>query len=221
VVAKKTDAYDKLRLAAQHMPETAAYLAGAIVKQSPDKFDGAIDSPASELRTGLTNLLVEHVYLAGIAVNTGATAGLTSPAFKAAAATLDANSKDLAGAIGSVYGPKAQKRFLQLWRAHIGFFVEYTKGLAEHDRKATKSALNKLDGYRASFAQFLNSANPNIETEATAASLQEHVKTLSAAIRGVVTGSPKAFSRLRTAAQHMPMTADYLAGAIAKQKKLA
>ena len=221
VVAGKSDAFDKLRLAAQHMPDTATYLAGAIAKQQPGKFDGDVKSPASELRSGLTNLLLEHVYLAGIAVNEGVTAGLTSPAFKAAAATLDANTKDLAGAIGSVYGGGAQKRFLQLWRAHIGFFVEYTKGLATHDRKATAAAQNKLNGYRAAFADFLHSANPNIDADATAMSLQEHVKTLSAAIRAVVSGSPMAFARLRTAAQHMPMTADYLAGAIAKQQKLA
>ena len=221
VVNKQPDAFVKLRAAAQHMPGTATYLAGAIAEQQPDKFDGDVKSPASELRSGLTSLLLEHVYLAGITVNTGATAGLGSPAFKAAATTLDANTKDLAAAIGSVYGAPAQTRFLQLWRAHIGFFVDYTKGLATHNRKATTAAQNKLNGYRAAFAQFLHSANPNIETKATADSLQEHVKTLSAAIRAVVAGSPKAFDRLRTAAQHMPMTADYLAGAIATQKKLA
>src|SRR4051812_44413732 len=220
VVGKRADAFAKLRVAAQHMPGTAAYLAGAIAKQEPKKFDGDPNSPASELRSGLTSLLLEHVYLAGIAVNTGVTAGLGSRAFKAAATTLDTNTQDLAKAIGSVYGPAAQKRFLQIWRAHIGFFVDYTKGLATHDRKATAAAQNKLNGYRAAFANFLHSANPNIDISATSDSLQEHVTTLSAAIRAVVAGSPKAFDRLRMAAQHMPTTADYLAGAIAKQKRL-
>ena len=221
VVAKKTDAYDKLRVAAQHMPETAAYLAGAIVKQDPDKFSGEVDSPASELRSGLTNLLLEHVYLAGIAVNTGVSAGLDSPAFKASAATLDSNSVDLSKAIESVYGMEAGDAFLELWRSHIGMFVDYTKGVATKDAKLAKKAQSDLAGYATSFANFLNNANPEIAVEPTAEALKTHAGSLSAAIRAVVVGSPKAFSRLREAAQHMPMTADYLAGAIAKQKKLA
>ncbi len=221
VVGKKTDTFAKLRVAAQHMPMTAAYLAGAIVKQQPEKFDGQIDSPASELRSGLTNLLQEHVYLAGFAVKTGVGSGLDSKAFAASAKALDTNSVDLSKAIGSVYGKDAERAFLKQWRAHIGFFVDYTKGLATKDKKATAAALKKLDGYRAQFAAFLHGANPEIEVAATSGALQEHVKTLSAAIRAVVSGSPKTYDRLRTAAQHMPMTADYLAGAIAKQKKLS
>jgi hypothetical protein len=221
VVGKKTDAFAKLRVAAQHMPMTADYLAGAIAKQKPGQFDGDVDSQASELRSGLTNLLQEHVYLAGFAVKTGVSAGLTSPAFKAAAATLDTNTVDLSKAIGSVYGDAAAEKFLKLWRGHIGFFVDYTKGLAGHDRTATAKALHRLDGYRAEFSRFLASANPNIKADDVAASLQEHVKTLSAAIRSVVSGNGDVYMRLRHAAQHMPMTADYLAKAIAEQKKLS
>ena len=46
------------------------------------------DTKASDLRSGLTYLLTEHVYLAGIAVATAYHAGADSPAFKLAAATL-------------------------------------------------------------------------------------------------------------------------------------
>ena len=38
--AKDPSATDKLQVAAAHMPGTAAVLAGAIVKQFPDKFPG-------------------------------------------------------------------------------------------------------------------------------------------------------------------------------------
>jgi hypothetical protein len=202
------------------MPMTADYLAQTIVKQSPQKFSGDPQAPASELRSSLTNLLQEHVYLAGLTVSAGAGSGLTSPAFKSAAATLDANSVALSKAIASVYGAKAGQQFLALWRRHIGFFVDYTKGLATHDRKAAAAAQANLEGYRSQFAAFLHGANPNADPAAVSASLQQHVKTLSAAIRAVVAGRPQAYARLRTAAQHMPMTADYLAQTIAQQKGL-
>src|SRR5437763_110434 len=122
---------------------------------------GGTESGAATLRAGLTSLLQEHVYLAGIAVDTAAGSGLTSPAFKAAAASLDQNSVALSQAIGSVYGDAAGKKFLSLWRQHIGFFVDYTKGLATHDAKLAAQAQGELNGYRNTFAAFLHSANPN------------------------------------------------------------
>src|SRR3954452_10772372 len=76
-------------------------------------------SGAADLRAGLTSLLTEHVYLAGIALTKGGPA----------VATLDDNSKALSKAIASVYGDDAGKQFLALWRKHIGFFVAYKKAL--------------------------------------------------------------------------------------------
>jgi hypothetical protein len=60
--------------------------------------------------------------------------GERSAEFEAAAGALDANSVDLAKAIGSAYGPDAEKAFLPLWRKHIGFVVEYTQGVATQEK---------------------------------------------------------------------------------------
>src|SRR3954469_23503248 len=95
---------------------------------------GGVDSGSSSLRSALTAGLQEHVYLAGIAVDQGVSQGLDSPELKAAAWTLDKNSVALSQAIGRVYGPEAGAQFLKVWREHIGFFVDYTKG------RATKNA---------------------------------------------------------------------------------
>jgi hypothetical protein len=81
----------------------------------------AMATPAAELRTGLNALMSEHVILAAAA--TGAALGTRSAEFQAAAGMLDANSMDIAKAIGSVYGPDAEQAFLPLWRKHIGFAV--------------------------------------------------------------------------------------------------
>ncbi len=217
VVAKYPTAFEKLRVAAGHMPMTAAVLAGGIAKQFPEKFTGDADASGAELRAGLTALLTEHVDLAGIAVVTGVGSGLDSEAFTAAAGTLDKNSVALSEAIGSVYGDAAGEQFLALWRTHIDFFVDYAKAQAGGDDKASRAALAKLDGYRSDFGAFIASANPNLPKEAVAAELEPHVETLAAAIRAAAKKSPKTFDRLQAAAAHMPMTAEVLAGGIAKQ----
>jgi hypothetical protein len=218
VVAKDPGAFDKLRTAADHMPMTADILAGGIAKQFPDKFPGGVDSSASALRAALTSQLQEHVYLAGIAVVNGVGHGLDSAEFKAAAATLDANSQSLADSITSVYGKAAGDQFLALWRKHIGFFVDYTKAQATKDSAAAAKAKSDLDGYRTDFGAFIASANPNLPKDAVAQELIPHVQTLSDAI-DAVTGASQGdpFELLRVAAGHMPMTADVLAGGIAKQ----
>ena len=103
-------------------------LAGAIAKQFPQKFTGAVDSPAANLRNTLNLALREHAIIAAMA--TGSALGGRDAEFKAAAGALDANSVDISKAIGSVYGPDAEKAFLPLWRKHIGFVVDYTVGIA-------------------------------------------------------------------------------------------
>ena len=81
---------------------------------------------AADLRVTLDQLLGEHAVLAMNATNLGVTG---SKAFPAAAKVLDRNSVELSQAIGSIYGAKAGKTFLDgpfMWRAHIKFFVDYT-----------------------------------------------------------------------------------------------
>ena len=125
-------------------------IVGAALAAAP----AAAQTSASDLRTGLNTMLAEHVYLADAAL------GGRSTEFKDAAAALDANSVALGKAIGSVYGDGAGAAFLELWRKHIGFFVDYTTGVAKKDKAAQDKAVNDLIGYAADFAAFLDSAIP-------------------------------------------------------------
>jgi len=170
-------------------------------------------SGASTLRAGLTSLLQEHVYLAGITTGTALSGG----DYKVPAATLDANSVALSKAIGSVYGDPAGQQFLALWRKHIGFFVDFTTAVAKKDQAAQDKARADLDGYRADFGAFLASANPNLTKQAVADELKPHVESLFSAIEAQGSKDPKVYEKLQTAAAHMPMTAEVLSGAIAKQ----
>ncbi len=122
------------------MPMLANTIAGAIVKQFPEKFSGDADSAASGLLATLTAALQEHEYLAGIAVDMAVvTKDPTSATFKAAADALDKNSVAIADAVNSVY-PGTKDIFLASWRKHIGFFVDYTVGKLTNDTaKAAKA----------------------------------------------------------------------------------
>ena len=173
-------------------------------------------TPAAGLRVGLNALLSEHVYLAAAATR-AALAG-RQPEFQAAAAALDANSVDVARAIGSVYGPDAEKAFLPLWRKHIGMVVDYTTGAATNDRAKQDKAVDDLVGYTQDFGAFLAGANPNLPKPVVADLVKYHVLTLKAVIDAqVARDDVKAFAALRAGAGHMQMIADPLAGAIVKQ----
>ncbi|MEY2433881.1 MAG: hypothetical protein QOC92_3606, partial [Acidimicrobiaceae bacterium] len=103
------------------------------------------DTGASQLRAGLTSLLQEHVYLAGITTGEA----LAGHDYKPAATALEANTQALQDVLASVYGDAGGKQFGDLWRKHIGFFVDYTTGKATNDQAAIDKAKADLDGYRA------------------------------------------------------------------------
>jgi hypothetical protein len=190
----------------------AGLIVGAALAAAP----AAAQTSASDLRTGLNTMLAEHVYLAAAA--TDAALGGRSTEFKEAAAALDANSVALGKAIGSVYGDGAGAAFLELWRKHIGFFVDYTTGVAKKDKAAQDKAVNDLIGYAADFAAFLASANPNLPKDAVQGLVKDHVVGLKAVVDAQARGDwSGAYARLREAAGHMQMIADPLAGAISKQ----
>src|SRR4051794_17215271 len=86
--------------AANEQPSTGTTTGAAGTKGA-----AAVTAPASELRAGLTYLLTEHVYLAGIATGTAVKekGDLTKADVKAAVKALDDNSVALSKAVGSAY----------------------------------------------------------------------------------------------------------------------
>ncbi|MFV2093076.1 MAG: hypothetical protein ACC634_08325, partial [Hyphomicrobiales bacterium] len=173
-------------------------------------------SAASDLRLVLNRLLAEHVVLATSATN--AAIGGRDGEFKAAAGALDANSVELSKAIASVYGKPAGDAFLPLWRKHIGFFVDYTVGLATKDQTKANTARAAIIGYADDFAAFLNSASPDLPVDAVAKLVRVHGKTLRTVIELQVKGDQAgAYKQLRVAIAHMQNIADPLSETIVKQ----
>ena len=179
-----------------------------------------VDTPAAMLTRDLTSLLAGHEYHAGIALYTAVQAkgDLKDPTVEAAVQALDDNSVALSKAIESVYGPEAGKQFLDLWRAHIGFFVDYTLATATGDEAGAKKAEKDLDGYRADFGALIEGATEGeLSQEAVAEALDVHVSSTIAAIDSIVAADGKAFDKLQIAANHLPSLATTLSGAIVKQ----
>ena len=218
----QTKVYSSLREAYGHMGEMANALAGATAKKFPEKFDGDSSSKASELRSGLTLLLREHVLLASSA--TGAALGGRKPQFEAAAAALhgprNSNSADIVNAVTSVYGSEVGKAFDGLWRSegHVPSFVAYTQAVAAGDKAKADKAVADLLGYAKTFGTTMNSVNSNLPAAAVEEAIKIHATTLKAVVDAQKAGdAAKTASTLRAAVHHMSGTADVLADATVKQ----
>ena len=175
-------------------------------------------SAASELRVTLDRLLGEHAVLAMNATNLGYSG---SKSFPAAAKSLDRNSVELSKAIASVYGKKAGNVFLNgkfQWRDHIKFFVNYTGALAKKDKAGQLKAVSNLTRYTKEHGAFLATAT-GLPTRAVQNDLLGHVLELKNQLDAYAKGDYRKSTALyRAAYEHMFMTGDLLAGAIAKQK---
>ena len=138
-------------------------------------------TPAADLRVTLDTLLGEHALLAVAAAQKGFDGAAD---FEAAAAALYANSVEVSEAIGSVYGDEAAQMFLDgpsLWRDHIGFFVDYTVGLAKKDTAAQQEAVDNLTGYSGAFSGFLAGAT-GLPQDALQDGIQMHIGQLKGQI---------------------------------------
>jgi hypothetical protein len=175
---------------------------------------------AESLRVALDNLFAEHAVLAMNATNAGVTG---SKSFPAAAKALDKNSVALSKAIASVYGAKAGNTFLNgknMWRAHINDFVAYTLATAKHNKAGQRKAVAKLKQYTITFGNFLSAAT-GLPKSAVQNDLLGHVLELKGQLDAYAAGTyKKAAAEYHAAYNHMFMTADLIAGAIAKQKHL-
>jgi hypothetical protein len=187
-----------------------------------DSSKASVSAPVSsaksaELHATLNSLLQDHAVLALNA--TDAALGGRNDEFTAAAGALDDNSKELAGAIGSVYGSDAETQFLALWRKHIGFFVDYTKATAAKDATAQAKSVNDLMGYTQDFGAFLESATGGRLPKAAVADLvKTHVVGLKNAVDAEAAKDyAKAFSEERAAEKHMTTIGNAIADAIVNQ----
>lgn len=182
---------------------------------STTKSAPATDTKSADLRTLLNALDREHVDLASQATR----AGFDGRAdFAAAAGALDANSNSISDAIGSVYGPDARAKFYEIWKSHIGFFVDYTVAAKKGDKAGMDKAVQNLNGYVEAISTFLSSANPNLPKDVVAKVVTDHVGLLKGAVDAYgAKDYAGSYTKEHEANVQIGAIADTLAGAIVKQ----
>lgn len=206
-------ALSKLRDAAKVMPRTGAIFAAGIVKQMPEAFEGTADGSGATLLATLTAALQEHVYLLGATTRTAVAGG----DLKKPQETLDETSEGLANLVSSLYGDPAGRRFLQVWRSHIGAFVDYARAAAAKDGAGVQKATADLVAFRGRLGALFEDLNKNLPSQAVAADFEDYVAAMQAALAAQAVADPAEFQLLHEAAGTTPLLAEVLAGAIARQ----
>jgi len=174
-----------------------------------------IDTKAADLRLMINALDRQHVGLVGNATRNGFDGDAD---FKASADSLDINSVAIAKAIGTIYGADAEKRFLEIWRSHVTFFVDYTVASKKDDKPGMEKALANLAGYVDAISDFLSNANPNLPREAVKQLFTEHVALLKSMVDNHAAANYSAsYAKQMEADKQAGMISDGLAGAIVKQ----
>ncbi|KAA0956399.1 copper amine oxidase [Planococcus sp. ANT_H30] len=173
-------------------------------------------TPAAELRIALDTTLTEHAFLAVEAMRKGVDG---AEDFDQAAGALLANADDLSAAVGSVYGEEGAAQFDEVWKSHIGYFVDYVTATAEDNQEGKDQALAELEKYKVEQSKFFDTATGGLlPAAAVQEGLDVHVDQLIMAFDAYVAGDfEKAYSLERESIQHMSMFAESLSIAITTQ----
>jgi hypothetical protein len=172
-----------------------------------------LGSPAMQLRVDLDRLLAEHAFLTIEQMRSGLIGG---PDFQALATAVEANSSEVAEAIGSIYGDAAIQPFGEIWRSHIGYLVDYAVGLGTDDTAAQEAATSGLATYRTRLRAFLADANPGVDLGEISDALDMHTAQLLEFIKAEAAGDHEmAYELEREAYPHMFEIGDALAKVIA------
>ncbi|MCP2034240.1 hypothetical protein L1279_001223 [Planomicrobium sp. HSC-17F08] len=210
-------AYGLERESIHHMSMFAETLSIAITDQFPEKFDNTNpDTPAVDLRAQLNMTFTEHAGLAAMAMQDGADG---AESFDQASAALIANADDLSAAVASVYGEEAGAQFSEIWKSHIGYFVDYVVATGEGNAEGQEQAKADLDEYIKEQAALLDAATEGrVPADALEEGLTAHVDQLLVAFDSYAAGDyDTAYNSIREAYAHMTMPAAGLSAAIVDQ----
>ena len=210
-------AFATQRTAYSHMFDFGDDIAREVVAQFPDRFpDGAVAfSPRTTLRLTLGRLLGEHLVLAATAMRAALVQGADAGA---ALKSLDANSADLAEAVGRVFGADAQAAFADVWGRHIETYIAYIEAVRTSDAAGRQAALTALHGYHVRLAEFLHGAIPGLSQADIEGLISHHVSALISQVDAAAAGDHvRAVTVTREAYAHMFVVGDALGGEIANQ----
>ena len=187
----------------------AAGIVGGRAKDLPASFN----SPLTQLRSALGELLGEHMQLMVDAMGAALRGG---PEFKADAAQVNEDTAALAAAFGVLFGPQSGAKFENVWSSHIEALISYSAAVADNDQQAKAQAIAKYHAFERNLSTFLaTSTDGRLKAPALATVLRMHdselVKQLDAYARGDFTTE---YNVISDGYQHMFMVAQVLSAAI-------
>jgi hypothetical protein len=157
----------------QHTYDLGGAIAAALL---PAKDAAALRAPLWRLRSALGKLLAEHVVMVE---DTTRAAVTSSPDFAAAGQSLNANTRDLATAMDTLFGAPAAKAFQSLWAGHVDQLVAYAGAAATHDTARQDQARAGLATFETRMAAFLEGATgKRLSTGTLTSALQMHDQML-------------------------------------------
>jgi hypothetical protein len=188
-------------------------IAAGIEEDRDGHLPASFDSPLTRLRSALGELLGEHMQLVVDAMGAALRGG---PEFRADAAQVNADTEQLAGAFGVLFGPQSGAKFTSVWGDHVDALVSYSGAVAAKDRKGKDQALAQLSAFERHLSAFLStSTDGRLTAPALSDVLHMHdrdlVEQLDAYARGDYTS---AYNVAYEGYQHMFAVADALSGAI-------
>jgi hypothetical protein len=187
----------------------AAGIAGGPGHDLPAGFD----SPLTRLRSALGELLGEHMQLVVDAMGAALRGG---PEFKADAAQVNADTEQLAGAFGVLFGPQSAVKFTSVWGDHVDALVSYSGAVATKDQKGENQALAQLSAFEKHLSTFLSTGTDGrLTAPALSDVLHMHDRDLVEQLDAYAHGNyMTAYSVAYQGYQHMFAVADTLSTAI-------
>jgi hypothetical protein len=153
----------------EHTYDLGAVIAAALLAP---KEAAALQTPVWRLRSQLGKLLAEHVVLVQDATRAAIT---NTPDFTAAGDIVNANTRDLAAAVDSLFGAPAAKQFQSMWAYHVEQLMAYSSATAAKDAARQNQARTNLHGFEQQMAAFLETATgKRLGSGALAAALLAH-----------------------------------------------
>ena len=137
------------------------------------------DTKAADLRVTLNAIEREHVAMLSTAFRNGFDGRAD---FGASADSLDKNSVAFSSVIKSIYGEETSVKFLEIWRSHVGFFMNYTVAAKRGDKDGMDKAVTDLGSFSTSISELYLKANPNLSKEAVKSLVLESVGLLKSII---------------------------------------
>lgn len=123
---------------------------------------------------------------------------------------LEENSTAIAEAIEAGY-PGTHDDFLELWRAHTGYYKQYADATLQDDESTKEAAKDKLDSFAEETANLLADASPILDTDDIQEALSTHAECITTIIDDLADEEfDDAFAALHEAYEHMGTVADLL-----------